>query len=362
MIRIGELCLNSLFGRLYNLLKAQEKDVLEDYLTEIVADIFEDPELLADFLTHFTDEQWDELSQVEVTTQKTYAKLSGHASDSRPDLVISLRKGQKPCLVFFENKIDSGEGHEQLKRYADHLQLHEQDGVNTTLFYVTKRHDPKKRDEVIQTGSRTKFRQLRWYEFYKWLSKHPNPYGQKILSYMEEMQLNETRKFLPQDVYALQHMGRLQSMMDASLDGAVDETMTKYFGKAIGWSNRNVQMRDLDRYIKTNDQGNGIWVACGYYFTDDDYPLVSVMMEVNPNAKDRTGIVAAMKWVDENRDEWQGEDLQDPTKWSSISCDVSLLHFLGEDDHILAIQKFFIEKLGEMHQLAQQFPQLEWKI
>lgn len=336
--------------------------MLEDYLTEIVADLFEDHELLADFLAHFTEERWDELSQVEVTTQKTYAKLHGHATDSRPDLVVSLRRNQKPCVVFFENKIDSGEGHEQLKRYADHLQLHEQDGVHTYLFYVTKRHDPKKRGEIIQPASRTKFRQLRWYEFYKWLSKHQSSYSQKILAYMEELQLNETRKFMPQDMYALQHMARLQSMMDASLDGAVDEAMTKYFGKAIGWSNRNVQMRDFGRYIKTNDQGNGIWIACGYYFTEDDYPLVSVIMEVNPNAKGRADIVAAMKWMDENLEDWQGEALHDPTNWSTISCDVSLLRFLGEDDHILTIQKHFIEKLEELHGLHHQFPQLVWKI
>lgn len=40
---------------------------------------------------------------------------------------------------------------------------------------------------------------------------------------MEEIQLNETRRFLPQDISAIQQMNRLQSMMDESLDGSVDE-------------------------------------------------------------------------------------------------------------------------------------------
>ena len=65
-------------------------------------------------------------------------------------------------------------------------------------------------------------------------------------------------------MYAIQHMSRLQRMMDECLDGIVDEEMEKLFGKASQWSNRNTQLRDSERYFKVSWQ-NELWVGCGFY-------------------------------------------------------------------------------------------------
>ena len=82
-------------------------------------------------------------------------------------------------------------------------------------------------------------------------------YIDKVIEFMEGLGLNESRRFLPHDMYAIQEMNRLQRMMDECLDGVVDDTMTKLFGRPMGWSNRNVQLRDHWRYFKVNDQGIG---------------------------------------------------------------------------------------------------------
>lgn len=159
---------------------------------------------------------------------------------------------------------------------------------------------------------------------------------------------------------ALQEMSRLQHMMDECLDGNVDKEMTKLFGKAIGWSNRNVQLRDHYRYYKMNDQ-TGTWVGCGFHLTEDEYPLVCVTYEVSPTCQQRKEVIKAMEKFQVSNSEWHGYELDNDSQWSGITCDKPLLDFLKDQDHIISIQKYFIDKLQELHQLKQQYKDLGWK-
>ncbi|WP_252590948.1 hypothetical protein, partial [Enterobacter sp. JH536] len=78
--------------------------------------------------------------------------------------------------------------------------------------YLTRRHDPKKQADIFINGVTAEFIQMRWYELYNWLQQFSSSYIKKILAYMEELRLNETRRFVPQDIYAIQQMSRIQSM------------------------------------------------------------------------------------------------------------------------------------------------------
>lgn len=123
----------STFQRLYSLVKHSAIHPWEDYLTELVAPIFRKREVLISFLSKFTGKKFDDVSNIQVSTQKTYSQLPGHSTDSRPDLVISFQHSQKRHLVFIENKLGSGEGHQQLQRYIDHLQEHQKKTYSTFM-------------------------------------------------------------------------------------------------------------------------------------------------------------------------------------------------------------------------------------
>jgi len=41
--------------------------------------------------------------------------------------------------------------------------------------------------------------------------------------------------------------------------------------------------------------------------------------------------------------EWNGYELDNDSQWSGITCDRSLLDFLKDEDHIISIQKYFID-------------------
>lgn len=346
--------MSTLFKRIYSLLRQGQTNILEDYLTEIFSEIFEDRDMLIKFFNEFTEITLENPSDIQITTQRTFIKLPNHETDSRPDLVIQFRDNGKSFIAFFENKLEAEEGYNQLKRYAEHLKKYNEKGVDTSLFYITRYHDPKEEDSIIQ---------IRWFEIFNWLNNNRNQFTNKIIEYMEEIQLNETRRFLPQDIYAVQHMNRLQRMMDECLDGPVNDTMVKLFGQAIGWSNRNVQLRDHNRYLKVNTQDSNwsMWIGCGFFFNEDEYPSVSVKFEVSPTCSKRNEAMEALKEFIESYNDWNGYDLEDDTKWSGIICGKKLLDFFKDDDHIRAIQEFFIEKLEELNSIKQQPSDLNWK-
>lgn len=173
--------------------------------------------------------------------------------------------------------------------------------------------------------------------------------------------MNDSRRFVPQDVYAVQHMERLVRMMDACLEGGVEETVTTLFNRSTGWTNRFDQLKKYNRYMKQNDQGNFTVINFGFYLTNDEYPLVSILFEVNPKCPNRAAIITAMKAFIETNEGWESDDLDDNTAWANIHYDKSLLDFLSDDDHIDAIQDFFIQRLKELHILKQQHPEFDWK-
>lgn len=297
----------------------------------------------------------------EVITQKSYEKQEDHLTGSRPDLIINFSVNGQPHMLFIENKLGTGEGNVQLKRYADLLRSYEAEGFKTHLIYLTKLHDPKMRNDIIHNEASTSFNQIRWFQIYNWLKGHRSELVNLFLEYMEEMQLNDSRRFVPQDMYAIQHMERLVRMMDACLEGSVEETASTLFNRSTGWTNRFTQLKDSGRYMKQNDQGNYTVINFGFYLTDDEYPLVSVLFEVNPKCPNRIGLIQAMRKFVEANDGWNSDHLDNITDWANIHYDKNLLDFLSADDHITAIQEFFILRLKELHVLKQRHPEFAWK-
>ncbi|MDQ0091168.1 hypothetical protein J2T12_004594 [Paenibacillus anaericanus] len=353
--------MNSLFQRLYQLLSSKDRNQQEDYLTEIFAEVLVKEGMLGDFLNKLTDINVSPTNLREVTTQKTYAKKDAHLTDSRPDMMIRFSEGDKHHVLFIENKLGTGEGHQQLQRYADHLRSYEADGCRTHLVYITKAYEPKKKSEIVQNGNNASFDQVRWYQIYNWLKGHQSELINIILEYMEEIQLNDSRRFLPQDMYAIQHMERLIRMMDACMDGPVEDIVTKLFNRSTGWTNRFAQLKESYRYMKQNDQGNYSVINFGFYITDEEYPTACIMFEINPKCPNRPGLIKAMREFIVRNEGWSSEDMDDNTAWSNIYYEKSLLNFLSTDDHIESIQAFFIDRLNELYKLKQQHPEFNWK-
>lgn len=352
-----------LFNRIHSLLRKGQSDQYEDFLTEIMAEVLEDGKKLQSFVETFLDIKNQSIQDIEVSTQKTFLKLEGHDSDSRPDLVLQFSDNDGKYVVFLENKLDSTEGREQLKRYAEHLKRDQNNGSKTFLLYITRYAESKNEDGIFSLGKTATFIQIRWYKVYEWLKNEPyDSFNKKVLEFMEGIRLDESRKFSPQDMYAMQNLNRLQHMMDECFNDVVDAEMTKLFGKTAAWSNRSTQLRDYNRYFKVIDS-YVIWMGCGFNFNaeDDEYPQVQVIYSVGSAYPQRDKLIQKMKQFVEQNDDWESMGLYSDEKWQAICAWKSMLDFLHHEDHISAIQQFYIEKLRELYKLKQEDPELFWK-
>lgn len=344
-------------SKIYNLLRQSDSNPYEDYLTEVIAPIFGQPDIVRSFFKQFAGVEFSKISRVKAYTQKTYRKLHTHDTDSRPDLVITFSEEDKQHIVFIENKLGSGEGNHQLRRYREHLEKSEKEGFTTYLFYITQYFDPK---QVV--SSSTKFFQLQWYQIFMWLQEQygQDLYCKQVLMYMEEIELNKSRTFLPQDVYAIQNLGRTISMLDQCLNEQTTHVFTNLFGKPKPWGNRAIELRDYNRYVIQNDQSDWKFVGCGFSFEHTDYPEVSVYMEVHPNSKHKSVLMNAFEQFAQEHEEWSYEAPEDQNDWFMVYSEQSLTHFLSAPDHIDAIEIFFIQRLEKLNELKQSLSQLNW--
>jgi hypothetical protein len=352
-----------LFTRMYDLLRGMEQNRIEDYLTEIFSPILQREQWLGSFLTRFLDTNFTSVSHVSIFTQRTYAKLPHHSVDSRPDLVVSFQLHNQPHLLFIENKVGSHEGESQLSRYADHLKEHRKNGYVVHLLYITMHYDPKDALAILEPVNGSGFVQKRWFDVYNWLQTYRSDlYCEQVLEYMEELQLNRSRRFTPIDIFAIQNAQRLQTMLDETLDGQVTEKFTALFRKPKQWSHRTTQLRDHNLYILTNDQTDWKFVGAGFQFTEEEYPLLTVFLEVHPNCKNKTETFEALKTFCHGKDAWTFTPPSDDNDYAWLSIDKEMVAFLSEDDHIKAIQQYLIEKLEELHQLKIDNSELKWAI
>ncbi|MBL0385902.1 PD-(D/E)XK nuclease family protein [Tumebacillus sp. ITR2] len=353
--------MRSLYARLYSLLANATAEAKEDFLTEILSSVLEEPATMTHFFSTLLSTTIVEPKHLRVLTQQTFEKLSTHQVDSRPDLVLTFEDGGTHHIAFLENKLDSVEGSDQLKRYADHLYEYEMRGYRTTLIYLTKHHDPKDRHLIVPTSSACRFKQVRWYEIYSWHAERTEGQRNHFLHYMEELELNNKRRFTPDLILGMQNLQVIWRLMEDCLGAEVHDALTASFKRPADQSNRTPHIRDNGRFLKCSYYDSyKLWVGCGFYFTKQDFPNVCVMIEVAPNAQDRNKVIDAMIEFCNDNPTWTGHDLDVPRSWASIRYEKPLSEFLTQEDQVSAIQDFFCECLKELVSFKQKHPDLPW--
>jgi hypothetical protein len=336
-----------IFKTLFDLKLKSANQPLEDYLTEILAYCFEsNPSLLQDFFMHFAIEvsSTDEYS---VSTQYTLIKLEDHETDSRPDIAVFT----KHSTVFFENKIGSGEGWLQLKRYAEHLDR--SISKHKVLIYLTRDFDKKNGKEILKNcKSKIKFIQLRWFQLYQFLDKHNESLITKeLISFMKQINLSMNNQFTPVDLLTLSNFSNVRKMLEEVMIGQVSDLFEQINGRKSKHSASLTQLRNHDRYIYWAEHNDGLSVMLGFWMNstnEKQYPEVKVVIEVAPNSKKRELVTKELDRISKKHADWEGYDLNSPSTWAGVAAEKSLQDFLSEEDHIEKIKGFFMEKLDEL--------------
>lgn len=354
----------ALFSRLLNLNTGNIP--LEDFFTELVAYLFStDKEILYAWLNHLNILDTSIDLDAYVSTQRKFEPLDSHRLGSRPDIVIELADTQRRSIIFIESKIGSQEGDEQLSRYAEIL--HGIPGFqHKFLLYITRDFDPKAQADVFKTIAQptVQFRQLRWHQFYRFLRTQADTMlVQEIMIFMSEYRMAHNNQFSSIDVITLANFTKSLELMDETMWGEVSQRFKKVLGAIKQKSTALTQIQWHGRYLMTASMPSGRW-WCGLGFILKtshltDYPTVRLVLEVDPNSHRRAEIIEAMKDICEQYG-WKGYSLDSSKDWAGIVREKSLQDFLSEEDHVVAIKRFFLQALDELEKIKDKYSSLPW--
>ena len=352
-----------LFSRLLNL--NANNIPLEDFFTELVAYLFStNKEILYAWLKDLNVLDTGAYLDAYISTQRVFEPLGGHCSASRPDVVIELVDDSGCDIIFIESKVGSKEGYKQLQRYAEILHVLP-NFRHKLLLYITRDFDPKDKTVIFQDipESTVQFKQLRWHHFHRFLVSQENTMlVQEITVFMNEYNMAHNNQFSSIDIITLANFTKSLKLMDEAMWGEVSQQFKQVLGAIRNPATALKQLQWHGRYLMSVDMPDKWWCGLGFILKTSnltDYPKVRLMLEVDPKSQCRAEIIEAMKEICQ-KGSWQGQNLNDSRAWSGIIREKSLQEFLAEEDHIVAIKKFFMQSLNELNDVKAQYPSLPW--
>jgi PD-(D/E)XK nuclease superfamily len=355
----------SLFSRLLNLHNT-DKTLLEDFFTELVAHLFStDREILFAWLKYIGLLKTEAYLDAYISTQQTFDGLAHHGSDSRPDIIIELVDGINRDVILIESKIGSKENPAQLQKYAEILDKlpNVRDKV---LVYVTRDFEPKDRSTILHKipDSNIQFIQVRWHQFYQFLkTQTATILVEEIIKFMQEHQMAHNNQFSSIDLIALVNFKNSIKLMEQTMWGEVSQQFKIVLGSISQKSTTITQLHRHDRYLMYSWMPDKWWCGLGFLLNTSSstgYPTVCLVLEVDPNSSCKADIIKAMKAICQKNPDWKGCDLDNSKAWSRIVLGRSLQTFLSEEDHVFAIQEFFMRSLDELSNIKAKYSDLPW--
>jgi len=159
--------MSSIFNRIFQYRQREQRTPREDYFTETFVAVIERYDELRDALAGWlAGVEVEKIQSVRIETQRSFS-VADSGNRRRPDIWMEVKDVDDEChWIIVENKIDSGEGENQLADYAKILEACS--GLKTkTLVYITKfssSTDPPDAEGV-------KFKHSRWPRIYDFLRK-----------------------------------------------------------------------------------------------------------------------------------------------------------------------------------------------
>jgi PD-(D/E)XK nuclease superfamily len=354
----------SLFSRLLNLHTGNIRK--EDFFTELVAHLFStDREILFAWLKYIGLIETEIYLDAYISTQQAFDGLAEHSSDSRPDIVIELVDGTNRGIIFIESKIGSKENYEQLTKYAEILDKLP-DLRNKVLIYITRDFEPKDRSTILHRipDSNVQFIQVRWHQFYQFLKTQTDTMlVEEIIKFMQGHQMSHNNQFSSIDLIALVNFKNSIKLMEQTMWGEVSQQFKMVLGSISKRSVTLTQLHQHERYLMYSGMPDRWWCGLGFLLNTSsltDYPTVCLVLEVDPNSSHQAEIIKAMKAICQENPDWKGYDLDNLKAWSRIVLGRSLQSFISEEDHVFAIQEFFMRSLDELSNIKIKYSNLPW--
>lgn len=358
--------MKSLFRRLYDVLARSTVHQREDYLTEILAECLECEAIAEQVLQCILEDRDLRVSESEPRTQRTFRSPSDKGSYDRPDVTWKLEtEDDRKWLVFIECKLKAPEsGADQLGRYARRLaDLTDDTEQESLLVYLTERAEPMNAAKYEAYG--ICFEQTRWYRLHEVLEATeagPDWLREALVDYLKEEDLDMSRMFRPEDLYALRRSSAVFAIIDEALDGKAAKYAEEELGVDVQQpSSRSTEVQKRDRYVcgmKIDSYKYGILLGVSWQdrpFRDERLlPVATMILQCSPNYEDLDAVVDEMDEIRQRDDEFTDEVPESPNGWRFIERYRPLVDFLSGDDHVAALEDWWLTGLEELVAVAEE--------
>lgn len=209
---------------LYGKSETNNRTPLEDFNTECFANILKlYKNIKQDFITNFLGLEKDNY------TIKTQLRK---ALPEDQNCIIDLAFLGTKNVCFIENKIESGEGYKQLKRYGDALDLYYSE-LTKHLCYCTKYTDVKNKNGEF---SKYNFRQFKWFEIAKFLRTYQedNPLIKEYLEFLNYFKMGQDNTIKAENLLSMENMLKTIEILEFHIDNSKQE-----FVSLFGYNNLN---------------------------------------------------------------------------------------------------------------------------
>jgi hypothetical protein len=177
--------------------------------------------------------------------------------------------------------------------------------------------------------------------------------------------MSQTNRLSAADVVALSGMSRMLAFMRETLSGEVETRMRKVSrGRVLKGNLALNQLATFDRYFYYSQMGPEFWVGGGFSLGQDaldDYPWLSVILEVGPNQPGRDEIISAMRSFAAGSSRCEPYDLDNPAAWSGLDWAIDLRELLTAEDHMAAARVHLLKSLDDVARMQEKYPRLPWE-
>jgi len=192
---------------------------LEDFNTECFANILNlYSDIKTDFISNFLNLPKD------AYLIKTQLKKD---LPNSPNCIVDLVFIGTNNICFIENKVESQEGWEQLKRYGEVLDIHYKKS-NKYLFYCTKYSDIKNENGEY---SKYNFKQIKWFEIANFLIKYQksNPLINDYIKFLTNYKMAQDNTIKSENLLSMENLLKTIEVAEFHIENCKPE-FNKEFG------------------------------------------------------------------------------------------------------------------------------------
>lgn len=332
--------------KLYRKNGYSKRSPLEDFTTEVFAGILKlNPVILEDFI-QLIGLPADEY---EVKTQIRYSLIN------RPDCIIDLLLVGKNNICFIENKVNSGEGWEQLDRYCEALNTH-YGQIKKHLVYCTKFTDHKNITEH-------NFKQIRWYQIAEIFMKYMDndPYLIDYYNFLKHFNMAQKNTFNPEMIISMEKMKDTVETMKLHIENA-----RPYFEEIFNIEKSQDQEASttgkdrIARFLQPVLPEHKAWSEILYCFKVSKVKLqTQIFIDKSHSQLDS---------LKEKISSFNQQDLpiklkqQDHSKGYLIFCDRKIYDLTNDPEADDKIKLWFIDSFHSIAGFIKATPELKWSI